>query len=357
MDFDLSKKDVLNKMNDCGLSGIFNLGNTCFLNSAIQLLSNIRIFTIYFLSDQYKEDINHDKKEVSFLKEWVKLMVAMWEDNCIVKPISFKKVLGKCYESYNSYRQNDSQEALHKIIDLLHEALSYEVDIKHVVSDKTKELTEKDKCNIEAINAWKVMFHKQYSIPISLFYGQFFSQLSCDKCGYISKTFEPFNVFELNIDDDSNNINDCLDKFSLSEDLNGDNCVFCEKCKENTPRKRKTTIWKLPCILIFSFSRFSDPFKKIHKRIEFPLNNFILGDYCEKNEDKTAKYNLVGVSNHFGNTFGGHYTSYCKNGNGTWYNFDDTEVNEIDDHNEIVSNQAYIIVYERKNLEIGRIIS
>ena len=105
--------------------------NTCFLNSAIQILSNIRIFTIYFLSEQYKEDINHDKKEVAFLKEWVKLMVAMWEDNCIVKPISFKKVLGRFYESYNSYRQNDSQEALHKIIDLLHESVSYEVDIKH----------------------------------------------------------------------------------------------------------------------------------------------------------------------------------------------------------------------------------
>ena len=357
MDFDLNDDNVINRLNDHGLSGIFNLGNTCFLNSAVQILSNIRLFTLYILSEQYKEDINNDKKEIKFLNEWTKLMIAMWEDNCIVKPISFKRVLGEFYDPYSSYRQNDSQEALHKIIDLLHESLSYEVEIMHKKTDESKELSEKDKLNIEAINSWRNMFHKHYSIPVALFYGQFHSALSCNECNYVSNSFEPFNVFELNIDEECNNIIDCLNNFTIVEDIDGENCVFCEKCKKNTPRKRKTTIWKLPNILIFSFSRFRDPFKKIHRRIEYPLNNLSLGNYCEKTEDKTAKYNLVGVSNHFGNTFGGHYTSYCKNGNGSWYHYDDTDVSEIDDTNEVISNQAYVIVYERKNLDIEKIIS
>lgn len=39
----------------CGLS---NLGNTCFMNSALQCLSNTLPLTEYFLSKAYKKEIN-----------------------------------------------------------------------------------------------------------------------------------------------------------------------------------------------------------------------------------------------------------------------------------------------------------
>lgn len=41
-----------------GLKGIKNLGNTCFMNSAIQCLSNLEIFRNYFLKGYFKTQIN-----------------------------------------------------------------------------------------------------------------------------------------------------------------------------------------------------------------------------------------------------------------------------------------------------------
>ena len=150
-------------------------------------------------------------------------------------------------------------------------------------------------------------------------------------------------------------LNNLLMNFFREEPLNGE--YYCSKCPGLTEAKQKSDLaLPLPRVLIIQLKRFTyDAYSdaKIDTYIDFPLRDLDLSQYITQNDSKNtdipALYDLVAVSNHTGTLVSGHYTTYGRNyRNKTWYSFNDEITREIRDEKEIVTKNAYILVYVKR---------
>lgn len=129
-----------------GLSGLTNLGNTCFMNSALQCFSHIPELTQQILA------LSKDM-DAPVLGEYSRLMRQIWSGRhekvdtyCLLQ--SIKEYLPR----YGKYRQQDAQEFMNYFLQVLHEEFT---DQKTIISD--------------------------------LFYGRLQSQITCLQCKNIEK--------------------------------------------------------------------------------------------------------------------------------------------------------------------------
>ena len=111
-----------------GLTGLQNLGNTWFMNSSIQCLSNTYWLTKYFLLEKYKSDINADNVLGTGGKlsiQFARLMNEIWNEEApVVTPWSFKKIVGNFQPMFSGFAQHDSAELLNFVLDGIHEDLN-----------------------------------------------------------------------------------------------------------------------------------------------------------------------------------------------------------------------------------------
>lgn len=104
-----------------GLTGLRNMGNTCYMNAALQAISNCSPLTYYFLNNDYYE-VN---KKPSMAKSYGKLIKDMWsagQRSCIA-PTGVHSVLRSINPAFRGYHQQDAQEFLRCLMDRLHEEL------------------------------------------------------------------------------------------------------------------------------------------------------------------------------------------------------------------------------------------
>lgn len=106
-DISIHEKKRLKMKNIKKNCGLTNIGNTCYMNSGLQCLSNLPSFTNYFLSDKYKEDKQaHTHSLCDELKE---LFYKMYNNtNSSIDTKSFINELSKYDNSYLERKQKDS---------------------------------------------------------------------------------------------------------------------------------------------------------------------------------------------------------------------------------------------------------
>ncbi|XP_022756057.1 ubiquitin carboxyl-terminal hydrolase 8-like isoform X4 [Durio zibethinus] len=110
-----------------GLTGLQNLGNTCFMNSAIQCLAHTPKMVDYFLGD-YSREINHDNPlgmNGEIASAFGDLLRKLWAPGATpVAPRTFKSKLARFAPQFSGFNQHDSQELLAFLLDGLHEDLN-----------------------------------------------------------------------------------------------------------------------------------------------------------------------------------------------------------------------------------------
>ncbi|MEQ2205884.1 Ubiquitin carboxyl-terminal hydrolase 15, partial [Xenoophorus captivus] len=173
-----------------GLCGLSNLGNTCFMNSAVQCLSNIPPLTEYFLKDKYRDELNEDnplgmKGEIA--RSYAELIKQLWSGKySYITPRPFK--VGRFAPQFSGYQQQDSHELLAFLLDGLHEDLNRIRKKPYIQLKDANGRPDK----VVAEEAWENHIKRNDSIIVDIFHGLFKSTLVCPVCSKVSVTFDPF---------------------------------------------------------------------------------------------------------------------------------------------------------------------
>ncbi|OJJ31576.1 hypothetical protein ASPWEDRAFT_32201 [Aspergillus wentii DTO 134E9] len=189
-----------------GNTGLSNLGNTCYMNSALQCVRSVEELTHYFLNDVYKQDLNPSNPlahngEVA--KSYANLLRMIYDEagQSSFAPRQLKNTIGRYGPAFSGYGQQDSQEFLLFLLDGLQEDLN-RIQKKPYIEkpDSTDEMVHNRAALVEfASKCWDIYKARNDSVITDLFAGMYKSTLHCPACEKVSIIFDPFNNLTLQL--------------------------------------------------------------------------------------------------------------------------------------------------------------
>lgn len=347
-----------------GKVGLWNSGNSCFVNAGLQCLSHVEPLRKYFLHGEHKSASDRTSTpehggEVA--EAFAELQHQLWRGGRPKHdPQAFcAKLTPLAPHLFESREQQDVQEFLAFCLDALHADLNRAA----AAGGAREEEALADGPGVEeeyaAALAWKRYLERGKSFLVDLLQGQVRSSVTCCRCGHRSRRFEPFLYLSVPVSEGTNSIAEAIEEYSQAELLSAGDQWFCPVCGEKVDAQKKMDLWKLPPVLVlhlkrFEFDRRTCSFRKIDRLVSAPPQ-LDLSPHCGSTQRDGALYATVCIANHLGPFGHGHYTATCRVGgpDGRWYHFNDERVQPLPAGKAAVGSDAYVIFLERCSAAVG----
>ncbi len=325
-----------------GVCGLINLGNTCYLNSSLQILRTIPEWAAFCADEPEKAFANAESKEARLLKSYIDLTRGMWAQTkqMICRPALFLKDLRAAvrdgiYEQFGQPIPNDGHEFMQYLLDQFHEALK--------MSGPQAEETAS-----AAVKAWCEIWRRDYSPLVNIVFGLDQVQCICAACGNVSTRYETFNMLKVGLSNDREV--SFRDLFNMERETTEIEDYACDKCAPvRRPAKIVRRLWRLPPNIMMVFRRFNENRTKnsavIPNCSAVNFKEFFSAESPEESASWT--YEPMATLDHFGTHMGGHYSAQTYNCvMKKWYLYDDTNVNEIPAPQ--FGSSTYIVLLRRR---------
>ncbi|XP_069762121.1 ubiquitin carboxyl-terminal hydrolase 42 [Narcine bancroftii] len=303
-------------------AGLQNLGNTCFLNSALQCLTYTPPLANYMLSREHSRTCNEQGFCMMCMMQNHITQVFSNSGN-IIKPTSVINDLRRIAKHFRFGNQEDAHEFLRYTVDALQKAC---LNGSNKLDRQTQATT----------------------MIYQIFGGYLRSRVKCLNCKGVSDTYDPNLDIALEIKT-APNITKALEQFVKPEQLDGENAYKCTKCKKMVPASKRFTIHRGSNVLTLSLKRFANfTGGKITKEVRYS-EYLDIRPYMSQSNGEPVVYALYAVLVHSGfSCHAGHYYCYIKASNGQWYQMNDSLVS-TSDIRSVLNQQAYVLFYIRSH--------
>lgn len=331
--------------------GIVNLGNTCYLNSCIQIFCQFECLNQIVLKVPIH---NPTKVEKIFWENWKSIVSIMQTASGTKTEFLHPSGLVGAIQQIAKHKRKpifeqgspeDISEFILFFIDTLHECLTRAIPVQ--ISGHSENAT--DDLAIEVYKTLKTEYEKAFSEILYLFHGVSVSRISSltSPPKIHSQRVELFHMLDLPILAKPCTLYECLDDYVKPEILDGDNKWYNEESGKYEDIEKSLVFWSFPTILVICLKRILFDGQRNHSMVNYPTT-LDLQKYATGYKRTGFVYDLQGICAHIGGMNDGHYTSFVKKDN-HWFYCNDERIQIVEKEEHLLTKYASCLFYMKKN--------